>query len=425
MRPIGRWRKVGLAIAVIVVAAVAVAGMLRERSEPLSEPSAGPSRGADYPQTSARFARTSAGDGRLPRITARGHDLLAGKRRFEVWGFNYGIGDRYLILDYFSRPTKRRQARVFEDMREARALGANTLRIYLEIGTFMRNPREPRLRALRAYRDVVAEARRLGIYLDVTGDLVWRKAPWWYDALGEQRRWKVQARFWRAVADVSSRSRAVLMYELTSEPNVTDSDSWYDGELGGLTFVQNIVRRLDGRDPQRLARAWTRKMRNAVRSRDRRHLISIGFMPFCGGPFAHEGLLDLLDLLVVHSHPQEETQEESIESIRDFSDHGTPVVLGETSPMFTKSWPEFLTELPDYVDGYLYYYDGRRPSEIDATSTPGLFLRASLKQFLALRESLVGSPSQRGAAESSTEAAPSPSPLAPQEAQRRPDCPPA
>ena len=422
MRPIGRWRLAGLAIAIIVVAAVAVAGMLRERSEPLSRPS---SQGLPGPQTIQRPQGASAGDGRLPRITARGHDLLAGKRRFEVWGFNYGIGDRYRILDYFSRPTERRQARVFEDMREARALGANTLRIYLEIGTFMRNPREPRLRALRAYRDVVAEARRLGIYLDVTGNLAWRKTPWWYDALGEQRRWKVQARFWRAVAGVSSRSRAVLMYELTSEPNVTDSDSWYDGELGGLTFVQNIVRRLDGRDPQRLARAWTRKMRTAVRSRDRRHLISIGFMPFCGGPFAHDGLLDLLDLLVVHSHPQEETQQESIAKIRDFSDHGTPVVLGETSSMYTKSWAEFLTEVSTYVDGYIYYYDGRRPSEIDATSTPGLFLRDLLKQFLALRESLVGSPSQRGVAESSTETAPSASPLAPQEAQRRQDCPPA
>jgi hypothetical protein len=166
-------------------------------------------------------------------------------------------------------------------------------------------------------------------------------------------------------------------------------------------------------------------MRNAVRSRDRRHLISVGFMPFCGGPFAHAGLLDLLDLLVVHSHPREETQEESIEAIRDFSDHGIPVVLGETSSMFTTSWAEFLTELPTYVDGYLYYYDGRRPSEIDANSTDGLFLRASLQQFLALRESLVGSPSQREVAESSTEAASSPSPLAPRDPERRQDCLPA
>ena len=383
-----------IALTALLATALAASDVIRnalsERAGSSPPPSA--AGGASSPPPSGSVRPTLAGNSPMPRITSRGRALYAGQERFQVWGFNYGIGDRYPILDYFEKPTARRRARVFKDMREARFLGANTLRVYLEIGSFMSNRDQPRPVALRAYRELLAEAQRLGLYIDVTGNLVWRKAPRWYDALGERARWRVQARFWRAVADAGHRSPAVLLYELTSEPHVTDSGSWYGGELGGYTFVQSIVRHIDGRDPQELARRWVRKMRNAIRAHDRRHLISIGFMPFCGGPFAHEKLLDLLDVLVVHMHPRGEDLDESIEKIRDFSAHRLPLVLGETSPIYSQSWSEFLLSIRSYVDGYLYYYDGRRPFELTGTSVSKIYMRAALRRFLGLRDELLGSP---------------------------------
>jgi hypothetical protein len=84
----------------------------------------------------------SAAPSGLPEVHRQGSDLVAGGERFRVWGFNYGLGQRYPILGYFERPTARRLRRVVADMREARLLGANTLRVYLEIKTFMKGPHQ-------------------------------------------------------------------------------------------------------------------------------------------------------------------------------------------------------------------------------------------------------------------------------------------
>src|SRR4051812_19173435 len=113
----------------------------------------------------------------LPSVHRHGGDLVAAGERFRAWGFNYGVGDRYPILRYFERPTERRLRGAAADMREVRSLGGNSLRIYLEIDTFMTGPREPRRRALDALAALVDEAERIGVYLDITGNLVWQTPP--------------------------------------------------------------------------------------------------------------------------------------------------------------------------------------------------------------------------------------------------------
>lgn len=325
-----------------------------------------------------------------PWITRSGSSLMAGGRPFKVWGFNYGIGARYAILDYFEEPTEAVRNRVFDDMREARSLGANTVRIYLEIGSFMKGPDEPRQEALGAYRELLDLAERLDLYLDVTGNLVWREPPEWYDALDEQARWDVQERFWRAVATAGSQSPSILAYELTSEPSFVNSGSWYAGELGGYTFVQNIVRDIDGRDRREISRSWVEKLRTAIRSADRRHLVGVGFLPNSSAPFDHEDVADLLDILFIHVYPRDDRVDESVERVRDFCSHETPVVLGETFPLYTLHWEQFLLETCSLLDGYLYFYDGRKPSEFDVTDPGEVFLRATLLQFVDLRDQLVG-----------------------------------
>ena len=325
----------------------------------------------------------------LPVVERRGRGLLAGGRRVRVWGFNYGVGGRYPILAYFHRPTKRRLHRVVADMREARALGANTLRIYLELATFMNGPGAPDRHALDALADLLAHAERLGVYLDITGDLVWRAAPAWYDGLPEHARWAVQACFWRAVARVAAHSPAVLVYELTSEPVIEESDLWYGGEFGGYTFQQRIVRHIRGRSPSALARRWIRLLRHSIHAYDHRHLIGLGMLPEPAGPFGAANVADLLDVLLVHEYPEEGKANEAIALVRRFSAEGKPVIVGETAPLWATpdTWRVFLCGSRRSVDGYLAFYDGRTPSQL--AGDPGAALLADmLGQFLSLRSTL-------------------------------------
>jgi hypothetical protein len=330
----------------------------------------------------------SAAASPLPEVHRQGSDLVAAGERFRVWGFNYGLRHRYPILRYFDRPTDRRLHRVVADMREARRLGANTLRVYLEIKAFMRGPDQPRRRALAALAALLDKAEQLHVYLDLTGNLVWRAPPAWYDALPEQARWAVQARFWRAVARIAQGSPAVLVYELTSEPVIHDADDWYGAELDGYTFIQRIVRETSGRDPSQLARRWIRLLTESIRAHDRRHLIGIGLLPL-GGPFGPANVADLLDVLLVHEYPEEGRANEAISLVRDFAGHGKPVILGETAPLLSTpdTWRAFLSGSRRVLDGYLFFYDGRAPGEVRATAADAWYA-AALEQFLELRASL-------------------------------------
>lgn len=198
-------------------------------------------------------------------------------------GFNYGLGPRYPILTYFDHPTERQLRRVVAGMRRARSLGANTLRVYLEIRAFMRGPHQTNPRALAALAALLDEAEQLHVYLDLTGNLVWRAPPAWYDVLPEHARWAVQARFWRAVARTAQGSPAVLVYELTSEPVIADAQDWYCGAMDGYTFIQRIVRETSGRDPAQPARRWIRLLTRSIRRYDRRHLRAARGRPPDGG----------------------------------------------------------------------------------------------------------------------------------------------
>jgi hypothetical protein len=332
----------------------------------------------------------SAAPSALPEVHRQGGDLVAGGERFRAWGFNYGLGSRYPILSYFGHPTKRRLRGVVADMREARLLGANTLRVYLELSAFMEGPRQPRRRALAALGALLREAERLHVYLDLTGNLVWRAPPAWYDTLPEQARWAIQARFWRAVARTAGASSAVLAYELTSEPVIADADDWYCGDMDGYTFVQRIVRQTAGRNPSELARRWIRVLTASIRRHDRRHLIGIGLLPF-GGPFGPATVADLLDVLLVHEYPVEGRESEAIALVREFAAHGKPVILGETAPLLTSrdGWRSFLTGSGRFVDGSLFFYDGRTPDEVGATAADAWY-GAALSEFLDVRRASAG-----------------------------------
>jgi hypothetical protein len=129
--------------------------------------------------------------------------------------------------------------------------------------------------------DLVRLAEKTGLYLDLTGLGCYHKrdVPGWYDKLNESARWEVQARFWRAVANVCKNSPAIFCYDLMNEPILPGKKTeteWLTGELGGKHFVQRISLDLAGRTRTEVARDWVKILTTAIREVHRRHMITVG-----------------------------------------------------------------------------------------------------------------------------------------------------
>jgi hypothetical protein len=325
----------------------------------------------------------------MPRISAHGNRLYAGSRPWRAWGMNWGMGDHAPVLAYFDTPSAANLAVLSAELRTARALGANSMRVYLQLGQIMATPTKPRQRTLTALKRLLALAQRDGIYLDITGNLVWQpaRAPAWYDQLPVQQRWQVQARFWRAVAHAASSSAAVLCYELTSEPIVSPTPGYYYGEIGNWFFVQSIAT-AQGSHADTLARAWTRLLANAVRSQDDRP-VTIGLLPVTTGPFASANIADLLDLLIVHEYPTTGQAPAALSLIGSFATYHKPVLLGETF-MLTDDAPtqEAFLSAP-HLAGAFEFFDGRDPANMQVHTMPDAIYQASLQQFQTLRPLLL------------------------------------
>src|SRR5205814_95095 len=120
-------------------------------------------------------------------------------RRFVPRGFNYDHDDRgRLIEDYWATEWPK----VEQDFREMASLGANLVRVHLQLGRFMKDRDRPDEANLVRLSRLIDLAERLGLYLDLTGLGCYHNGdvPAWYDRLDETGRWAVQRRFWEAVA---------------------------------------------------------------------------------------------------------------------------------------------------------------------------------------------------------------------------------
>ena len=132
------------------------------------------------------------------RVSDDGTHFVHGKsgERFIVWGVNYDHdGSGRLLDEYWIDEWET----VVEDFREIKALGANCVRIHLQVGKLMDAPDKPNTVALKRLALLVNLAEDTGVYLDLTGLACYHKKniPAWYDALSEQDRWAVQAAFGR------------------------------------------------------------------------------------------------------------------------------------------------------------------------------------------------------------------------------------
>jgi hypothetical protein len=302
----------------------------------------------------------------------KGFVLDPSGRPFVPWGLNYDHDDKGRLLeDYWDDEWPAVEAH-FAQMKK---LGANVVRVHLQLGKFMDGADRPNGKALDRLGKLLAVAGRLRLYLDLTGLGCYHKrdVPAWYDRLSEKERWDVQARFWRAVAGRCAASPAVFCYDLMNEPVVPGGKAkeWLPPAFAGKHFVQFIT--LDQQDRPRpdIARQWVRHLNAAIRGKDRRHLITVGLVdwsldrPGLTSGFVPARVAGDLDFVSVHLYPKAGQVDGALKTLAGFA-AGKPVLVEETFPLACspKELEEFIEGSRKHAAGWLGFYWGQPPEEL-------------------------------------------------------------
>lgn len=298
-----------------------------------------------------------------------------GNGRFVIWGVNYDHDDSGRLLDeYWGEDWES----VVEDFGEIQALGANCVRIHLQVGKFMASATEVKQKELDRLRKLLCLAEQTGLYLDITGLACYHKEniPDWYDGLCEAGRWDVQACFWKAVAKTCASSQAVFCYDLMNEPILPGKrpeKEWLAGEFGGKHFVQRISLNLKGRSREEVAGAWVNHLADAIREHDADTLVTVGVIPwvfaFGGGKplFYSPAVSKRLDFAAVHFYPEKGKVDKALKALEAY-DIGKPLVIEEIFPLKCgmEELKDFITRSSDRVDGWISFYWGKTPEELRA-----------------------------------------------------------
>lgn len=305
--------------------------------------------------------------------------LAESGRAFRVWGVNYdhdseGENGR-LLEDYWDVEWET----VRGDFQEMKELGANVVRVHLQVGKFMSAAGTPNGKSLAQLCRLLELAEETGLYLDITGLGCYHKAdtPKWYDAMDEDARWAVQAKFWSAVAKTCRDSPAVFCYDLMNEPVISGKkeDGWLSGELGGKCFVQRLTLEPGKRTPIEIAKAWAEWLTAAIRAEDSRHLITVGAIPWAqvwpgAKPvFYSPEVSPAFDFVSIHLYPKKGEAEKALAAMAVY-EIGKPLVIEETFPLACS-----IAEMDDFVKhskartaGYVSFYWGKTIAEYAAAT---------------------------------------------------------
>lgn len=322
----------------------------------------------------ACLAVASAAEMEPIRISADGGDFVmkGSGKPFTPWGFNYlGEADT-LMEDNWAENWEG----IEEDFRGMKELGANVVRVHLQLPTYLSASGKTRPEELARLRKLLDLAREQGLYLDITGLGLYRLAdvPPWLDELSEQDRWAAQAFFWKAVAETCAGHPAVFCYSLINEPVITEPKEgehpWLAGELGGFHFVQRIANKMDGRTQPEIAAAWVGRMKDAIREKDADSLITVGVIPWAqiwpgAKPvFYSPDAARHLDFVSVHFYPQTGKVKEALAALKVY-DIGKPIVVEETFPLGCSlaELKEFMDGAEGIADGWISHYFGKTIAE--------------------------------------------------------------
>ncbi|NLH14978.1 MAG: cellulase family glycosylhydrolase, partial [Phycisphaerae bacterium] len=313
-------------------------------------------------------------------------------KRFIVWGFNYDHDVAGRLIEAYWDPE---WDKVVGDFREMKALGANTVRIHLQVSRFLKSAQEPNDESLRQLARLVKLAEETGLYLDITGlgCYLKKEVPAWYDALSEGERWAAQAVFWSAVAKVCADSPAVFCYDLMNEP-IAPADKketdWLVGEFAGMNFVQRISLGLEGRKQEEVTRKWIDTLVAAIRSQDKTRLITIGEIPwalsFPGAKsfFHSKEVGSSLDFVSVHFYPKKGEVDKALKALAVY-DLGKPLIIEEMFPLEcgVEELDQFIEGSRPIVDGWIGFYWGKTIEEYarENTDLAGTITKTWLEYF--------------------------------------------
>jgi hypothetical protein len=302
----------------------------------------------------------------------RGFVRAESKTEFKPWGFNYDHDAANRLLETYWESD---WGAVEGDFTEMKELGANTVRIHLQVSRFMKTARELNPQSLEQLGRLVRLAEKTGLYLDITGLGCYDKSdvPRWYNELEEQPRWEVQARFWEAVARACAHSPAVFCYDLMNEPVLTEDKKdrdWTPGAFGDRYFVQRLTLDFAGRTPKQIAKAWVDQMVGAIRKNDRQHLVTVGAIPWAltwpnAQPlFYSPEVGQNLDFVSVHFYPKKGEVDQALTALAVYS-VGKPIVIEEMFPLSCS-----VTELDEFIQrskplacGWISFYWGKTVAE--------------------------------------------------------------
>jgi hypothetical protein len=298
---------------------------------------------------------------------------------FVPWGFNYDHDEAgRLIEDYWHTEWRK----VEENFREMRTLGANVVRIHLQLGRFMETPEKARPQELERLRELLRLAQAEKLYLNITGLGCYHRqdVPPWYDRLSEVDRWKVQVRFWEAVSQVCASEPVVFCYDLMNEPVAPGGDTprtdWLGPAFAGKHFVQFIALDRAGRAREEIARQWIRTLVQGIRQVDRKHLVTVGLVPWSldrpglTSGFVPQAVAPDLDFISVHIYPEQGKLEEALATLAGFA-VGKPVVVEEIFPLrcSIRELEQFLDRSTKWACGWIGFYWGKTPEECRVSPT--------------------------------------------------------
>jgi len=335
----------------------------------------------------------------------------AAAERFVVWGVNYDHDHSGRLLDEYWIDE---WSNVVEDFSEIKELGANCVRIHLQVGKFLDAPDKPNDAALAQLGKLLQLAEDTGLYLDITGLACYHKKniPEWYDKLHEQERWKSQAVFWEAIAKTCKDSPAVFCYDLMNEPILPGKEpasDWLAGDLDGKFFVQRISLDLKARTREQVAESWVNTMVDAIRKHDQRHMVTVGVIPwvfvFGGGrPLFHSPTVGKrLDFVAVHFYPKKGEVDKALTALKAY-DVGKPLIIEEMFPLSCSQdeLVEFVRRSSNIADGWITFYWGKSANQLRAAEKPtiGEAITASwLDQFQQLSDEVLTKPAEQAATE--------------------------
>ena len=314
-------------------------------------------------------------------------------QKFMVWGFNYDHDTTGRLLeDYWVREWDR----VERDFKEMKYLGANVVRIHLQLSKFMKSAEAVDEDMLAQLGRLLKLSEQLGLYLNITGLGCYHKndVPEWYDAMNETNRWAVQSFFWEAISKACRSSSAVFCYDLMNEPilpGLEHENEWLHGELDGKYYIQRITLDLAGRNSSEIARIWINKMVDAIRKYDKRHMITVGEIslaysfPGAKSLFHSDKVGKSLDFVSVHFYPKKDDLKFALKSLAAYN-LGKPLVIEEIFPLFCdlKELDSFIEGSRRFTDGWIGFYWGNSQNDLnnhDNPDTKELLIRDCLKYF--------------------------------------------